>query len=176
MRARTEEYPMATTIPELVKELAAKRAKALATADAADAAIEEFNKRHAEEIAVYAALQDAELAASIDAKQAEQTLRDLVTAHYEALPVDSDERKNKQPFVGVTVTVGETVTVNYEPGKALAYAKQHDMCLMVDTNEFNAVALAGAIKEDWLTIERKPKVGCRIDSNLDAALKAQAQS
>jgi hypothetical protein len=162
---------MSTTIPELVKELAEKRAALRRASLVAENSRIAFDAAHNAELQVLADYDEAEREAHNDMMTAELALRQLVTAYYEAIPGDSAERNNKKPFAGVTIAVGETVTVKYEGPKALDYCREHDLWLMVDTKKFEAAAVAGVVKADWLTIEREPKVTIRIDNDLSAVLK-----
>ena len=144
------------SIPDMLRDLAEARREKADLACELKEAKQLWEREHADMIAAASGC-----SATVTAMEA--ALKAAIVAHY-----NTDPGKNKKPFAGVGIRVSTKTTFAYDADEALAWAKQHDMCLALDRTAFETVA--GTIKAEWLSATESEDVSATIATDLDKAL------
>ncbi len=164
VQVQAQQEPSAQqTIPELLQALREARNVYALRREAVNAKLDAFQAENADLIQAESEAKDA-------AAQLEQTIKQALVVHFKA-----DPDQNKKPFPGTGIRVSTKTTCIYDADKALAWAKEHDMCLTLDAKAFEATAEAGAVKADWLELRKGEVVTATIATDLDKALGEKAQ-
>lgn len=142
------------TIRDQVAVVARLRAATAKANDQLTAKRERFNREHATEI-------DQVALCRRDLEAAEAALRQAVLDAYQATGATR---------VGPGVTIKIYTRVGYDPAQALAWAREHDLCLALDVHAFERIAKGGAI--DCVTLRQEP--GVTLAADLGAALELDA--
>jgi hypothetical protein len=89
-------------------------------------------------------------------------LKEAVAAEYKSSPAIG-----KKPYPGVTVCVG--IGYDYDPTEAFRWAKEHALCLSLDTTAFKSLCKTKGACPDFVTIDDNV-VTVKLDTDLDKAL------
>lgn len=95
--------------------------------------------------------------------KAESDLRGLAIEIYDG--------KNKKPFPGCGIRVSTKIATIYDDSKALAWAKQKDICLTLDVKAFEEICKT-ASKPDFVQCVESETTSATIDTDLSKALVA----
>lgn len=84
-------------------------------------------------------------------------------------------RIGKKPFPGVGIRQHIYNAPQYPADKALAWAKQHDMCLQLDTVGFEKLCEAESTRPDFVVMVEETKTIATIATDLAKALEGVAE-
>lgn len=159
--------PVPEHIAAAVRKLAEKRREAMAANEAMASRERQFQEQHAAAIKLRGEANTA-------VKAADQELRELLVAHYNATKKASPEGVgDKSPLPGVGVKVG--TSYEFDEAKAIAFAQEKQMCLLpvsLDRKGFLELCKVDSLRPDFVKVIEVP--GPAIATDLTAALEAIA--